>query len=110
MLGKRGEATRILDSNLIAYTRSIEEGDENLSTPVFLSQIYSLRGDTSRAIQWLQHAVDMGYRDYRWSSVDPLMENLRPTASFKAIMANLKAMVDVMRKRVQESEAKQTQS
>jgi TolB-like protein/Tfp pilus assembly protein PilF len=108
-LGKHANATSILDSTLASYAHSIDQGDENLSTFMYIAYIYSIRGDTTRSLQWLQRAVDMGYRDYRWTTVDPLMENTRPTAQFKAIMTSLKSQVDAMRTRARQRESQQTQ-
>ncbi len=58
---------------------------------------YSLLGDTTLALQWLQTAVDRGYLELWWATVDPDLDPLRNYPRFKTIMTDwdkrVKAMV-----------------
>ncbi|HUV65633.1 MAG TPA: protein kinase [Sedimentisphaerales bacterium] len=49
---------------------------------------YSLLGDTTLALQWLQTAVERGYLELWWARVDPDLDPLRNLPRFKAIMNN----------------------
>jgi tetratricopeptide (TPR) repeat protein len=58
---------------------------------------YSLLGDTTLALQWLQTAVDRGHLELWWAKVDPDLDPLRNLPRFKAIMTDwdnrIKAML-----------------
>ncbi len=53
---------------------------------------YSLTGETSAAIEALHRALGAGYRDFKWLSQDPDLENLREHPEFAAVRAKIKSL------------------
>jgi hypothetical protein len=53
---------------------------------------YSLAGQCDLAVDELDHAIDLGYRDFRWLSRDPDLRNLRRHPSFKSIRQKLRSL------------------
>ncbi|MBI3005464.1 MAG: protein kinase [Ignavibacteriales bacterium] len=102
--GRRDESRRILDESLKLDEKDLKQGNEWYAIPYDMARIYALLGNKIEAYKWLQKAMDAGWRDYRFASIDPLFENLRNDEQFKQMMAQVKAMVDEMRKRVEEME------
>jgi len=102
-LGRHREAQRILDTLAAGYRAAIDGGDQNLSNPVLLAGVYALRGDTTAALGWLEQAAEMGFRDYRWLSVDPVFEAVKSTSGFARIVSDLQTRVAVMRRRAKEA-------
>jgi tetratricopeptide (TPR) repeat protein len=49
---------------------------------------YSLIGDTTLALQWLETAVERGYLELWWARVDPDLDPLRGLPRFKEIMSD----------------------
>ncbi|MGB7062921.1 MAG: protein kinase [Candidatus Zixiibacteriota bacterium] len=47
---------------------------------------YSLIGDTTLALQWLESAVERGYQERWWACVDPDLDPMRDLPRFKEIM------------------------
>jgi TolB-like protein/Flp pilus assembly protein TadD len=75
----------------------IKQGNEEFNSPYNLAQINSVLGRKEEAYSWLQTAINNGWRFYKMSQNDPLLENLRNDNRFKQIINNLKQEVDVMR-------------
>ena len=48
---------------------------------------YSLTHQISLAIEALEVAINLGYRDFKWMAQDPDLENLREHAAYKKIQA-----------------------
>ena len=80
----------------------LEEGDEFYGTYHTIAAIHAAQGEKEEAYQWLQKAIDAGYRDYRFASKNPLFESLHGDQRFEDMMADLKAMVDEMRRRLED--------
>jgi tetratricopeptide (TPR) repeat protein/TolB-like protein len=57
---------------------------------------YSLIGDTTLALQWLQTAVDRGHLELWWARVDPDLDPLREMPHFKAIMTDWDRRIQAM--------------
>jgi DNA phosphorothioation-dependent restriction protein DptG len=102
--GKQQEAHALLDLALSARIKAIEAGCEDLEVYYYTAAIYAIGNNKAEAYKWLQKAIDAGWRDYRTTGRDPWLENLRSDDQFKKMMAQVKAQVDQMRKRVQEME------
>ena len=73
-----------------------------------LAEINAIQGNKADARDWLQKAIDAGWRDYRYAEIDPSLENLRGDERFKKMMADVKDQVDEMRKRVEEMEKEES--
>ena len=64
-----------------------------------------LRGDTERALDLLTQAEAAGWRGYYAALQDPRWETVREASQFKAIMARVKADLDVQRAEVEAIDA-----
>jgi serine/threonine protein kinase/Tfp pilus assembly protein PilF len=102
--GQQQEAYQLLDLALSARIKAIEAGSEYGETFYYTAAIYAIRNNKAEAYQWLQKAIEVGWRDYRTTERDPWFENLRGDDQFKQMMAQVKKQVAEMRKRVQDME------
>jgi len=98
------EARRMFSQSLDLAQKLLEQGNESWVIPYNIAAINAIQGNKKEAYLWLQKAIDAGWRHYRIGSIDPLLENLHNDEQFKQMMAEVKAMVDEMRKRVEEME------
>jgi serine/threonine protein kinase/Tfp pilus assembly protein PilF len=98
---RQEEAERLFTQGLELARKLIEEGDESRQLPYYVAAIHAIHGNKDEAHLWLQKAIDAGWRDYRISMRDPLMENLRDDEQYKLMMAGVKGMIDQMRRRAQ---------
>jgi tetratricopeptide (TPR) repeat protein len=51
---------------------------------------YSLTDQLDLAIDSLKTALDLGYRDFKWMTQDPDLENLRDHPGYKRILARVR--------------------
>ncbi len=51
---------------------------------------YSLTAQLDLAIETLEVAINLGYRDFKWMAQDPDLENLRDHAAYKKIQAKVR--------------------
>jgi len=82
--------------------KAVEEGDESFPPRLELAAINSLRGDTQKALHWLDLAYATGARDHRALATDPLFEKLRADSNFKEIIHRMESDVTRMRERARE--------
>jgi DNA-binding winged helix-turn-helix (wHTH) protein/TolB-like protein len=59
-----------------------------------LGATYAALGEVPAAMRWLRQAVKTGFVAYPWYQQDPLLESLRGTREFEAIVAEAKAVSD----------------
>ncbi len=60
--------------------------------PWIVASTYALAGAKDQALEWLEHAVDIGWINYPlFSEQDPLLESLRGEKRFKELMVTVKA-------------------
>ena len=102
--GRKDEARKLFQGNLDRLQKRLEQGDDSSDTRFSVAAIYAVQGNKDEALKWLQKAVDAGYRSYRYLSRYPLLENIRDDERFKRIIADTKAKVAEMRRRVEELE------
>ena len=60
--------------------------------PVVLYNVacfYAMKGDTDRAMELLERAVENGWGDKAWLETDPDLDSLRSDARFQALMARI---------------------
>ena len=105
--GRQKEAQKMFARSLEVHRKQLTQGDEGSNVPYDMAAIYAIQGDKTEAYEWLQKAIDAGWRYYRSAEVDPTLENLRGDDRFKKMMADVKAKVDEMRKRVEEMDKEQ---
>jgi TolB-like protein/Tfp pilus assembly protein PilF len=99
-LGKKTEAGALAGANLAAYASSPDRYPEGSQVPYYVAALYAWRGDSVAANRWLEHAIKLGYRDYRWISADPQLEGLRSTAEYQKIIGSLRSAHARMRENV----------
>jgi len=102
--GRKDEARKILKINLDRLQKQLEQGDESNGIGFSIGAIYAVQGNKDEALKWLQKAVDAGWRDYPYISRYPLLENIRDDERFKQMIADTKAKVTEMRRRVEQLE------
>ncbi|HXG00575.1 MAG TPA: hypothetical protein VNL69_07305, partial [Bacteroidota bacterium] len=96
------EAHAILDSNLAYYVRQSSLYPEDAYNAVAIGTIHAIRSRPEEAVSWLRTAVERGWRDYRWATLEPMFESLRSRPDFRALMDDLRARLAAMRQRAQE--------
>ena len=82
--------------------KRIEEGADYPDPYYDLAAINAIQGHKEEAYNWLQQAIALGWREYPFTLNDPLFENMRHDERFRQMMAQIKAEVDAMRRRVKE--------
>ena len=100
--GQQDEVQKLFKQSLNLRRKQIEQGNEASYIPYEMAAIHAIQGNKAEAYTWLQKAIDAGWRDYRLGLIDPLLENLHDDEQFQEMMAQVQAMVDEMRKRVEE--------
>jgi len=100
--GQPDDALELLQQSLNLRRAELQRGNEASYILRELAAIYAIQGNKTEAYTWLQRAIDAGWRDYRLALIDPWLENLREDEQFQEMMAQVKAMVDEMHKRVEE--------
>ncbi|KPJ61497.1 MAG: hypothetical protein AMJ46_02155 [Latescibacteria bacterium DG_63] len=105
---RQEEARRLFDQGLELARKLTEEGDESRQLPYYVAAIYAIQGKKDEAYLWLQKAIDVGWRDYRISMRDPLVENLHDDEQYKLMMAGIKGMIDQMRRRSEKEEKEES--
>jgi tetratricopeptide (TPR) repeat protein len=53
---------------------------------------YSLTGQLELAVEALESAINLGYREFKWMAQDPDLKNLRDHAEYKRIRAKVRAI------------------
>jgi adenylate cyclase len=101
-LNKKKEAALIFSKAAHEAEEIIKQGNEEFNSPYILAQVNAVLGNKESAYNWLQQAINNGWRQYEMSLNDPLFENIRNDDRFKEMMNNLKQMVDTMRKKIDE--------
>jgi len=99
--GKRGEAQRLLSQAKEALEEAVESGNGYVSVRYYLAAISAIEGNRMEAYGWLEKAIEAGWRDYQIGLIDPWLESLRDDERFKQMMAEVKAVLDEMRKRIE---------
>lgn len=60
------------------------------SRAIMIAAVYALLGRNGLAIQWLDKAVSMGYREYPWLLYDPNLDGLRKDERFINLLKQVK--------------------
>ena len=102
--GRKDQARRMFARSVRSDEKELEQGNENPYIPYSMADGYAMQGNKAEAYRWLQKAIAAGWRNYRWTEIDPLLENMRNEDRFKEMMADVKTRVEEMRRRVEEME------
>jgi hypothetical protein len=100
--GDTQTATPMINQAEQQARKAVEEGDESFPPRLELAAINSLRGDTQKALHWLDLAYATGARDHRALAMDPFFEKLRADSNFKEIIHRMESDVTRMRERARE--------
>lgn len=99
-LGKRQEGLRFLADSRARHQKSIGQGSESPIIRYELAALAAVEGKQSEAYDWLRKAIDLGWREYRFSQRDPMLESIRQGEQFTHMIADMKARVEDQRKLV----------
>jgi Flp pilus assembly protein TadD len=102
-IDQQDEARNMFSQSLELAHEDLEEGNEFFVIPYHIAAIHAIQGNKEKALKWLEKAVKAGFRNVRLCQGDPILESLHQDYRFKEMMAQLKEMVDEMRKRVEEN-------
>jgi protein kinase/serine/threonine-protein kinase len=95
--GRAQEAQDLLTEAMEYVQDELAQGHEGWQPRYQLAAIHAIRGQKDEAYQWLEQAIDAGWRLYRIALQDPLLENLLADQPFQEMMARVKSEVDSMR-------------
>jgi tetratricopeptide (TPR) repeat protein len=99
--GRQEQSETLLGQGLEIALKSLEDLNELADIPYEIAAINAIQGKREEAFQWIQKAIDSGWRDYRMASIDPVFADVREGKQFKEMMAAVKATLDEMLKQVQ---------
>jgi len=87
-LAMKGEKKQVSQFNTPGFIKT-SEADPQYSC--FLASFYSLLGERTQALKWLENAVNRGFINYPYlSQYDPFLENLRGDERFNQLMERVK--------------------
>jgi len=101
--GRQEQSETLLGQGLENAMKRLEDLNELADIPYEMAAINAIQGKEEEACQWIQKAIDSGWRDYRMASIDPVFVDVREGKQFRQMMAAVKAMLDEMLKQVQTS-------
>lgn len=52
----------------------------------WVASFYAMADDKDEAFRWMERAIELGNRNYRWFAIDPNLENLREDSRFNEIL------------------------
>jgi tetratricopeptide (TPR) repeat protein len=93
----------LVDSALAAARAEFERGGEDPGPAVEVAALMALKGRRGEALDWLERAHQLGYRDYRWPPRDPFLKTLAKEPRFGSLLARMESEVAVMRRRAAEA-------
>jgi TolB-like protein/Flp pilus assembly protein TadD len=99
--GQKEEARKMFDQSLQLDQTDLQQGNESFAVRYDIAAINAVQGNKAEAYKWLQQTIDSGFRNYRFSLIDPLLENLHGDERFKQMMTEVTKQVDEMRKRAE---------
>ncbi|MBI3005649.1 MAG: protein kinase [Ignavibacteriales bacterium] len=103
-LGKLEEGKKYLAESRSQHMKEVESGRESAAIRYELAAIAAVEGKKSEGIDWLQKAVNLGWRDFRSTQSDPMLQSVHQDQRFTEIIADMRARVEEQRKLVLEME------
>jgi hypothetical protein len=98
-LGEKQHAEMLLDK-CETYVASRDEGTRRASFRLEPMYIDAIRGKKEEALAAFRHAIDDGFRSNWWTiTIDPSLDPIRDDPRFVAMMKEIRADVDRMRKK-----------
>ena len=100
---RKVQARKLLDERQKFIHEALDQESESYFVRYDLAMIHAIFGNKEEAYRWLQKAIDAGWCDYRLGQINPVFEIFHNEKRFKQMMADVKARVDQMRRRVAKS-------
>jgi TolB-like protein/Flp pilus assembly protein TadD len=97
--GERARADSMWDVALAQSRKDLAAGNETFDRSIEIAAIGAVRGDTSTALEWLEHAYQRGFKDPRVLARDPFFDGIRAQPRFQRIAARMQEDVAAMRRR-----------
>jgi serine/threonine-protein kinase len=98
--GRREAAESLWVQALMSDKRDIETGHENPNRPLQTAALHAIRGDSARALDWLDRAYSAGWKNARILAIDPFFTSLRGSPRFQALLGRMTEDVSRMRAQV----------
>lgn len=98
-LNQRAEAQKILSNYLTSDTEDPNQYSEGTIT-YYTAAAYCVVGKNQMALKFLQRSLELGFREYRWALIDPLMNPLQNDEKYKSLINTLKSTIAAMRNHV----------
>lgn len=80
-----------VDEGLSWADRALEMDREDAGVRYNAACLFSVAGDSQRALECLEEALDVGFGNVRWLEKDPDLDNLRGNPLFTALMERMSA-------------------
>ena len=58
----------------------------------------AIRGKRTEALRLLRQAIDAGWRQYRWTALEPLFETFRGDPDFAELIERIRSLADEQRR------------
>ena len=95
--GDSARALELLDEAAAIDREELEAGNESGPIRYDLAVISAMRGNTAEALEWLEAAIEAGYRLYPALLLDPRIDRLREEPPFRQLIERVRQDVDSMR-------------
>lgn len=99
--GRKTEAARLFDIQLKQHQEAMKKGDQSWTPRFFLASIYAVQGNSEMACNWLQKAIECGFRDCGYFDLYEDWNELRDDDQFKEILIQFKGDLEKMRRRAE---------
>ena len=100
-LGEPSESNRLFHETLALRSEEVKQGNAKPLTFYDIASIHAALGEKEEAYSFLSKSIEAGWRGYRFTLRDPMMEKLRDETKFKQMMAELRLLVEEMKKKVE---------
>ncbi|MDH4069822.1 MAG: hypothetical protein OEV30_05310, partial [Ignavibacteria bacterium] len=100
---RRGETKRakeLLEHTITVSLSQVDNLSENYEFPYELAKAYSILGDTTRAVSWLNRAISGGWLLPQYTDIDPQFEGIRQTAGYRDALSGVRKKITEARRRV----------
>ncbi|UCC38606.1 MAG: protein kinase [Candidatus Aminicenantes bacterium] len=102
--GDSVEAQNLFTKSLSLDQKEIEQGNELWVLWNDMAAVHAVLGDKEEAYKCLKKSIEAGWRNFRFGQIEPMFENLRNDKNFNQMMAEMKGLVDEMRKRIEKKD------
>ncbi len=99
--GENERANVILDESMSLNMGAIASGSTDFDPYLQLAGIAAIRGNNNEAMQWLEKAVALNWKDYGYAGICPWYNNLHSDPRFTGLMAKLKKEMELSGKKLQ---------